>query len=80
LSSSTASWRIGWCRPAGTTQAEPSPSAAVADHLRQGDKAEFGVAAGDELVGLGDVLALDELRLQASSSFSAVSTSTAAAP
>ena len=37
---------------------------AVGHHLRQGDEAQQGIAAGDELVGLGDVFALDEPGLE----------------
>jgi hypothetical protein len=49
---------------AGTIQAEPLGDLAILHHLGQGDEAEFGIAGGDELQGLGDVLALDELRLR----------------
>ena len=59
--SSTASWRMGRIE---RLRHHPARSLALAGELRQGDEAKFGIAGVDELEGLGDVVALHELRLQ----------------
>jgi len=54
-----ADWRMEFLRH------DPGGSGFAAGKLGEGDKAEFGIAGGDELVGLGNALPLDEFRHQA---------------
>ena len=43
---------------------QPARSFLALDDLRQGNKSELGIAGVDELEGLGDAVALNDLRLQ----------------